>query len=91
MKPENSEVTLLQSKVAEMEQTINLLQHQVTHQEVWLDGSEIKIKFKISDSTLYRYRKNHIIPYTKLGGRYLYPKSFFTKSLFKKIHNSDLM
>ena len=47
MKQENNEVTLLQSKVAEMEQTINLLQHQVTHQEVWLDGSEIKIKFKI--------------------------------------------
>ncbi len=32
---------------------------------------------KISDSTLYRYRKAKQIPFKKIGGKYLYPKSYF--------------
>ncbi|WP_396141718.1 helix-turn-helix domain-containing protein [Flavobacterium sp.] len=41
---------------------------------------------KISESTLYRYRKQKIIPYTKLGGKYLYPK-ISIKNLIHKAMN----
>lgn len=34
---------------------------------------------KISDSTLYRYRKTNKVPFKKIGGKYLYPKSYFLK------------
>jgi predicted DNA-binding transcriptional regulator AlpA len=32
---------------------------------------------KISESTLYRYRKTGKIPFKKIGGKYVYPKSYF--------------
>lgn len=41
---------------------------------------------KISESTLYRYRKQKIIAYTKLGGKYLYPK-ISIKALIHKAMN----
>jgi hypothetical protein len=47
--------------------------------------------FNISDSTLLRYRKEKKIPFTKLGGRFLYPKAFFTKSLMEKLENKHLL
>ena len=31
----------------------------------------------ISESTLYRYRKKKQIPFKKIGGKYVYPKSYF--------------
>ena len=43
---------------------------------------------KISESTLYRYRKQKIIPYTKLGGKYLYPK-ISIKNLIHKAMNQQ--
>lgn len=41
---------------------------------------------KISESTLYRYRKQKLIAYTKLGGKYLYPK-ISIKALIHKAMN----
>jgi hypothetical protein len=31
----------------------------------------------ISESTLYRLRKNNQIPFTKIGKKYFYPESYF--------------
>lgn len=57
----------------------------------WLDGTDVKTTFNISESTLARYRKSGDIPYAVFGKKYLYPKSFFEKSLVKKIVNAHLM
>jgi len=38
------------------------------------ESHNVMYLLKISESTLYRYRKQKLIPYTKLGGKYLYPK-----------------
>jgi hypothetical protein len=43
---------------------------------------------KISESTLYRYRKQKLIAYTKLGGKYLYPK-ISIKNLIHKAMNQQ--
>jgi predicted site-specific integrase-resolvase len=47
--------------------------------------------YNISDSTLARYRKEDKIPFTRLGGRFLYPKHYFTKSLMEKMENKHLL
>lgn len=60
-----------------------------TLNEVWLDSADIKQQFNISDSKLYRLRKNNKIPATIMGGRYYYPKSFFNKVLIDRIKNRE--
>ena len=85
-----SEKEILQMRVSEMEETIKKLQQPIIP-EKWLDGADVKCQFNISDSTLARYRKNNTIPYSKLGNKYIYPESFFTQSLKKKMVNQHLM
>lgn len=60
---------------------------QAPENETWLDSADIKIIFKISESTLYRMRKNKEIPFTKLQGKYLYPKTFFYSTLMSRMQN----
>ena len=43
--------------------------------EVYLTSEEIRSMFGISKRTLQTYRDEHIIPYTMLGGKFLYPQS----------------
>lgn len=43
----------------------------------FIESGKVLRLLKISDSTLYRYRKTKQIPFKKIGGKYLYPKSFF--------------
>lgn len=81
---------ILQSRVSELEETIKELQQTVSN-EKWLDAVDVKERLKISDSTLWRYRKEEKIPYSKVGNKILYPESFFTQSLKKKIVNSHLL
>lgn len=85
-----SEKEILQMRVSEMEETIKKLQQPIIP-EKWLDGADVKMRFNISDSTLARHRKNNTIPYSKLGKKYIYPESFFTQSLKKKMVNQHLM
>ena len=42
----------------------------------YYDNADMKRIFHLSDSTLYRLRKENLIPYKKLGGKFYYPKSF---------------
>jgi len=39
-----------------------------------LDSADMKILFKISDKTLYRWRKRNDIPSVKIGNKYFYTK-----------------
>lgn len=80
----------LEEEIASLQNQIALLT-QKEIKETWLDSYDIKSKFNISESTLYRMRKNKQIPFTKFGSRCLYPSSYFDKSLFQKLENKDLM
>ncbi len=40
---------------------------------MFLDNSQMKIIFKISDSTLFRWRKTKVVNYKKIGRKYYYP------------------
>ena len=85
-----TEKEILQTRVNQLEETVKKLQQSVTR-ENWLDAHDVKSRFNISDSTLWRYRKENKIPYSKFGNKILYPESFFTQSLKKKIINSHLL
>jgi len=43
--------------------------------EVYLTGEEIRSMFGISKRSLQTYRDEHVIPYTMLGRKLLYPQS----------------
>lgn len=87
MKSENE---ILNIQVSELQKAVLQLQQSATEIK-WLDSSDVKKTFHISESTLSRYRKNNEIPYTLLGKKYLYPEIFFTKSLMKKVVNAHLL
>ena len=53
----------------------------------YLDSADIKQLFKISDKTLYRWRKNGIIPFTNLGGKLVYPKQAVMGILQQRLDN----
>ena len=48
----------------------------------WMEEQEVMDWLRISRSTLYRWRKNRVIIYSKLGGRTLYPKQLLQKYFF---------
>jgi hypothetical protein len=85
-----TEKKILQTRVNQLEETVKKLQQSAT-KENWLDAHDVKSRFNISDSTLWRYRKENKVPYSKFGNKILYPESFFTQSLKMKIINSHLL
>jgi hypothetical protein len=58
-----------------------------TPSEEWYDSTDLKTHFHFSESKLYHLRKTNQIPYTKIGGRFYYPKRYFDAALLKKIEN----
>lgn len=75
----------------EMKETINNLQQSFQEESNWLDSADVKRRFHFSDTTLWRYRKDQKIPFSKIGNKFFYPESFFTKSLVKKMENAHLL
>lgn len=88
--PLKTDVEVLKTQMDELKEVILDLKQQANN-DIWYDGADIKQLFNISNPTLSRYRKDKKIPFTKLGGRFLYPKSFFTKSLMDKMENKHLL
>ena len=43
--------------------------------EVYLTGEEVREMFHISQRSLQTYRDERILPYTTIGGKFLYPQS----------------
>lgn len=80
----NKQVRVLQQEVASIKELLRSLLLQ-QDEEQWLDSADIKMLFHFSDSKLYRLRKEQAIPYTKIGGRYHYPKSYFNNLLLAKV------
>jgi len=56
----------------------------VTKDEEYYDNSDLKRMFNTSESTLYRMRRDHELPYQKLRGKICYPKSYFNKTFLQQ-------
>jgi mRNA-degrading endonuclease HigB of HigAB toxin-antitoxin module len=84
------EKEILQTRITQLEETLAQLLQSV-QKEKWYDGADVKQLFNISDSTLARYRRENKIPFTKFGNKILYPESYFTSSLKKKMVNKHLL
>ena len=53
--------------------------------ETYLTSEEVRNLFGLSQRSLQTYRDERIIPYTVLGGKFLYPMSEITKILEKNL------
>lgn len=56
--------------------------------EQYYDNADLKKMFNTSDSTLYRMRKEGVLPFYKPRGKIYYPKSFFNKTVIEKCMRS---
>ena len=71
----------------EVQRTLHLLEasiaahHPTIVKENYLSGEEVMELFSLSPRTLQNYRDQRIIPYTQLGGKFLYPCSEIEKIL----------
>jgi hypothetical protein len=81
---------ILQTRITQLEEKLAHVLQSV-QKEKWYDGADVKQLFNISDSTLARYRRENKIPFTRFGNKILYPESFFTESLKKKMQNKHLL
>uniref|UniRef100_UPI00404A9F71 helix-turn-helix domain-containing protein n=1 Tax=Flavobacterium sp. TaxID=239 RepID=UPI00404A9F71 len=54
-------------------------------EDLWLDSAEMKRHFNWSSSTLYRMRKAHEIPFTRIGKQYIYPLTQIMNMLAEKV------
>lgn len=77
-------ITLILDKLAELEATLKALTHAAAD-EVLLTSDQMERLLKCSPATLYRLRNKGIIPCSKIGGQYRYPKNFFTQEVINSI------
>lgn len=50
------------------------------------ESHNVMYLLKISESTLYRYRKQKLIAFIKIGGKYLYPKISIKNMIHKAMN-----
>jgi len=56
---------------------LELLRSAKQKEEKYYDNADMKRLFHVSDTTLYRMRRDGSIPFIKLGRKLFYPVSFF--------------
>ena len=66
-----------------MELMIAYVKKAVAVETIYYDNADLKKMFHISDSTLHRLRKQGVIEYIKIGGKYFYRKSFIDSAFIK--------
>jgi hypothetical protein len=64
---------------------ISIMRKKETLKFGYWDNVEIKELLNFSDSTLRRYRNAKVIPFTRMGSKYLYPKKEIQMILDKGI------
>ena len=52
-----------------------------------LDNADMKLIFKVSDKTLYRWRKKEYLLYYKIGGKFYYSKKVLFTTLYQRLLN----
>ncbi len=84
----SKEFRLLMEAIDEVRRHLQM-QQAVPKDEDFLDSHRMERLLKCSPSKLYRLRKSGAIPCVLVGGRYLYPKQFFTQEVIKSIVKED--
>ena len=76
-----SKIDLLNSQIDKTEAIqqllLELLRTAKQKEEKYYDNADMKRLFHVSDTTLYRMRRDGSIPFIKLGRKLFYPVSFF--------------
>ncbi|WP_308993963.1 helix-turn-helix domain-containing protein [Mariniflexile litorale] len=63
------------------------LNHQRFKDESWMTTNEAQQFFKVSRSTLYRWCKTKLLPYTLMGGTRYFPKHFIENLMGQLLNN----
>ena len=80
------EYTQIKKELSELSKKLEEIPNALSiTEEVLLDSSDMLKLLKCSNSTLHRLRKKRAIPFNKIGGRYYYPKYYFTREFLKSI------
>ena len=59
-----------------------------THHETdLLDNADMKHIFKVSDKTLYRWRKKEHLLYIKVGGKFYYSRKVLYATIYQRLAN----
>lgn len=58
--------------------------------EIWITSAHALELFKVSRSTLYRWRKTKQLPFTKLGGVIYFPKTYIQELMGHNLQNKVL-
>lgn len=89
------EITIVQ--FGELRKLFQPLHDQLNHLEQKLDersshaeikhyrNKELKLLFGLSSNTIIKYRNNGVIPYSKIGDIFLYPKNKIDKILLRNL------
>jgi hypothetical protein len=85
----SKEFRLLMEAIDEVRRHLQM-QQAVPKDEEFLDSHRMERLLKCSPSKLYRLRKSGAIPCVLVGGRYLYPKHFFTQEVIRSIVKEDV-
>ena len=56
----------------------------IVEKEKWMDAQEVCLALNISKRSLQGYREYGIIPYSCIGGKYMYKESDLAKILIQK-------
>ena len=81
-------LTKIMDRLAELEATLVAMASPAV-EEVFLNSDQMERLLKCSPATLYRLRNKGIIPCSKIGGQYRYPKNFFTQEVINSIVKTD--
>lgn len=74
-----NELNALRKEIEELKAKIRLLED-----DCWYDTADLKRILKCSDSKIAGLRKEGIIPFENLGGKFIYPKIYFNTTLVGK-------
>lgn len=78
-------------KTRDVEEIKAFIQHLFfqQEQEEWLNTDDLKKLLQVSGHTVYRMRKRNEIRFIKVGGSYIYPKSYFNALLHQKYNPEE--
>ena len=54
----------------------------------FVDNQDMKLIFNVCDKTLWRWRKNQVVPFTKFGGRIVYPRTVIKSIMEQRMANA---
>jgi len=77
------EIRLIQEKILLLLEHVNVKLN-LAEKEDWLDNNDLIRALKVTDKTLYRWRRNGKLDFGELGGKYYYSRNKIAKIIAER-------